>query len=248
MIRRLAACTCVLALGLVPGAETHAAVTLPVVRCPTTYGVEGTKPRPVPRRLIAHTAAALAGRLAFYSNGWVSLLGPRSWHCSGLVAADGNLSLSVLPPYVADVSRQAAALTAFIPTACTGCVAVTACPFFPEARKINPRVGCPRIPARESIERRSAHAVAFDDPPRVRGTGNPSGGPYPAHGVVLFNGVIRWTRDAYPAAAQETCTLLRRNVRCARRSSMTSCSAAAPKCRLASGVGDAIVRMLEPGR
>ena len=46
-------------------------------------------------------------------------------------------------------------------------------------------------------------AVAFEDRPCVVGTGSPSGGPYPANGVVIYNS----NGTKYPNAGEETCTL-----------------------------------------
>ena len=181
--------------------------TLPVVRCATTYGVSQSNAPRVPSRLSADITAPLVQRLAFYSNGWISLLAPRGWHCSGAVGADGTLSLDVLPAYVSGVTSTAAAVTALIPSACIGCIGEMACPFFPEASRMSPYAQCGHIPTRERVYRLSAHAITFDDPPGVTGTGHPSGGPYPASGVVMFNGVTTASRSVYPRAAQETCTL-----------------------------------------
>jgi hypothetical protein len=59
------------------------------------------------------------------------------------------------------------------------------------------------VPAVEQVVRLGTHAVAFEDQPDVAGTGNPSGGPYPANGVVIYNN----SNATYPNAGEETCTL-----------------------------------------
>lgn len=200
---------CALLAGVLTStSKALSAVTLPVVRCPTVYGAIGTKPRPVPRNLIARLAPTLASEVAVYSNGWVKLLGPRGWHCSGLVAADGGLGLTVLPPYVSTVTSTAAAITGGIDF--NGPAASDGCPFFPELAQFFPRSSrsalCPGLPAGEQVSRLGARSVAFEDPPRVRGNGYPSGGAYPANGIVSYRW-LRATGASTPEVAKETCTL-----------------------------------------
>ena len=189
---------------------------LPVVRCSTTYAVprgqspfrppHGVHPPAIPRKLVGAVTGAVGRQLAFYSNGWISLIAPRGWHCSGGVGRDGSLVLTVLPPHVSHVTTKAAAVTAFIASPGTGQVGYTACPFFPHATR--PRaVPCPTIPRREHIHRLDARAVAFVDPPHVKGTGYPSGGPYPASGVVMFNAATKVRGHPKPTASWSTCTL-----------------------------------------
>jgi len=181
-------------------ARPPAAITFPVVRCPMSFGGLGGKGQRVPPTLTANVSAPLARRVVFYSNGGVSLLGPQGWHCKGGVGADGNLVLDVLPPDVTDESLRAAAVTALIPAVCSRCIADVACPFFPEARF--PGIPCRTVPARERVQRLSARAVVFEDPPRIRGSGDPSGRPYPADGVVMFKSLLPTGK-----ASTETCTL-----------------------------------------
>jgi hypothetical protein len=180
--------------GSVISASARDATALAVTHCPTSYGGGNPTPPKIPRRLVVPSA-----RLAFYSNGWITVLAPRGWHCSGGVGSDGNLSLSVLPPYVSQVTPQAAAVTASRDS--SGQAASDACPFFPEFDY--PGLPCTKIPARERVTRLTARSVAFEDPPRVTGDGWPSGGPYPANGVVI----ARESKSQGAGANKETCTL-----------------------------------------
>jgi hypothetical protein len=41
-------------------------------------------------------------------------------------------------------------------------------------------------PAEEQSTQLSSTVVAFEDPPGVAGDGDPSGGPYPANGVMIY--------------------------------------------------------------
>ena len=187
-------------------ARSGSGVLLPVVRCSTPPSVSGFLPQfrrsGFPHGPRAAVSVSLGRRLAFYSNGWLTLLAPRGWKCSGAVGATGHLYVSVLPPnarsQVVYVSKRTPAVTAEIPSPDTGEVGGLACPFFPGAAPQPGWAHCPGIPTSERVVRLGPDAVAFSDPPYFRGTGNPSGGPYPANGVVVY-------RKAHAALA--TCTL-----------------------------------------
>lgn len=165
----------------VPSAGARGAATIKVTRCPTSYGVTGEHGPAIPATITTFVNAA---GLRAYSNGWTTTLGPVGWHCSGGVGADGNRELSVLPPYVSQPSSSAAAIT--VDRQWNGVAISTACSFFPELAR-GYGVPCRVIPRRELVDRLSGHAVAFEDPPGVQGTGNPSGGAMPANGVVAYS-------------------------------------------------------------
>jgi hypothetical protein len=102
--------------------------------------------------------------------------------------------------------RRAEAVTGDIVPACFGCYLLQACPFFPAAeRQLLESYGktfkCNRRPGGESVLRASATVVNFADPATVHGTGDPSGGGYPATGAVTY-------KPSY-GSATETCTLPR---------------------------------------
>jgi hypothetical protein len=179
---------------------------VPVVRCSTPPTESGFPPQfrrsGFPRRGPAVVGARLASQLALYSNGWLTLLAPRGWKCRAVLAATGHVFLSVLPPgapaQVVSVSRRTPAVTADLPSAGTGEFGGLACPFFPAAAPQPGWTHCPSIPTGELVTRLGSHVAAFEDPSRVAGTGDPSGGVYPANGVVVY-------RDTRAALA--TCTL-----------------------------------------
>jgi hypothetical protein len=208
MVRRLLTITLVVAT--LAGAtaataltSTASRTTIAVVKCPTLYGLPRAQYKipGVPQKLSAAVAPGAAERLSFYSNGWLSVLAPRGWHCTGIAAATGALDLDVLPPSVAEKpglsDPHADAITARIPSPDTGEIGGQVCPFFPRATPA-PDSRCRSIPAGETIARLSATAVAFQDPPHVVGNGDPSGGSDPANGVALYK---------ESRAAQATCTL-----------------------------------------
>jgi hypothetical protein len=213
---RVAGLTVALGLLALAASAASAAESVPIVRCSTVPSTPGFlpqfKPSGLPRGLTAELATTLTGRLAFYSTGWVTVLAPVGWKCSGGVGATGALWISVVPPHTprggASVSdflagRDSAAVTAYFGSPGTGEVGGLACPFFAAATPQPGWARCPAIPQHEQTARLGVHAVAFEDPPHVEGTGDPSGGPYPANGVVIYNATSR------PAtmAAEETCTL-----------------------------------------
>jgi len=82
--------------------------------------------------------------------------------------------------------------------------AAQACSFFPAAAAATQSDlghGCSSLPASQTMTQISANTVGFEDPPGVAGTGNPSGGPYPANGVVTYSAAVQ------PGTYVGTCTL-----------------------------------------
>jgi len=143
------------------------------------------------------------GQLGFYSNGWLTVVAPSGWRCSGIVGATGALFMTVVSPQARLThglpSSRTQAVNVYVASPGTGEVGI-ACALFPNVRpKPNP---CTPMPAREKAVRLGPHVVAFEDPPHVKGTGDPSGGLSPANGVMIYDG------SKYPQwAAEETCTL-----------------------------------------
>ncbi len=186
------------------------ATTLPLVDCPTTLGVD-TTPAPLPSSIDIAIAASARSQLAAYSDseGMLIVLAPRGWACAAAVGADGSAGIRVYPPGDAPPSDTGAftpqpqqAVTATGIPACQGCVAYLVCPLFPQAPVALSYLPCRHTPpAGEAISRPTPSIAAFEDPPGVAGDGNPSGGAYPANGVIIFNN----TREA--SAYAETCTL-----------------------------------------
>jgi hypothetical protein len=52
----------------------------------------------MPQRIPAAIPNAQTGQLAAYSSSWLTVLGPRGWACSALVAGDGGVNIFVYPP------------------------------------------------------------------------------------------------------------------------------------------------------
>lgn len=182
-------------------APTAGATTVPVVHCPTTYGVAHAPPR-LPRRLpVSASAHAVAG-LDAYASGVLFLLAPHAMNCHALVGADGSASIVVAAAGTSHV-RQPAVTAYFADT--PGTAASLGCPLFASAVRQLSGVACPRSkPARETTSAGGQGTLYFNDPPHVRGDGTPSGGSYSARGTMTFLPTTRGF-DGYAFVA--TCTL-----------------------------------------
>jgi len=190
-----------LALGALP-ASGAGGVSVPVVRCHTSFGIAmHLKPAPASVR-VAEPASSLAP-LEAYSNGYLTALAPRGWRCAAQIGADGSGSLFVT---AAPAGAHLAAPAVTVEFADTpGVAASLACPLFAAARAQLPVAPCPfRRPARELVTVLSRTRVRFHDPAGVHGDGLPSGGVDPADGVMAF-AVSTSTSTGY--ALTETCTL-----------------------------------------
>jgi hypothetical protein len=170
--------------------------TLPVVPCNTTFGVEQTEPW-FPRRLAVSVPSAQQRGLSFYSNGFITLLGPRGWACSALVAGDGGQALGVYPPGNPDPTMELPRPGSELVLAETdytghGPGEQLACGLFrsSEAHASMQNAGmlseCAPPPDREADSRLTNDIVQFDDPPGVRGSSAGSGGRLPGRGVLIY--------------------------------------------------------------
>jgi len=173
---------------------SRAGVPIPVVACAARSGVGATSQPPIPAQLSAAVTTRTAARLRFYSDGYVVVLAPSGWTCTGLEAADGGQSLSVFPTGESDPLAVAAVVaeagvTARFDYTGHGPGAALVCGLFPAsaaARFADQTGGCTKVPAREVIRHPSRDVATFLDPPGVTGSGEPSGGTNPASGAVLF--------------------------------------------------------------
>ena len=170
-------------------------VPIPVVACVARSGVGTASQPPIPAQLSAAVTLRRAARLRFYSDGYMVVLAPSGWTCTGLEAADGGQSLSVVPAGESDplgpaaVPAGAAAVTARFDYTGHGPGAALVCGLFPAsvaARFADQTGGCTKVPAREVVRRPSRDVATFLDPPGVTGSGEPSGGTNPASGAVVF--------------------------------------------------------------
>ena len=192
----------VLALALVAIAIPVAgATTVPVVRCPTTYGVAHAPPRLPGRLPVSASAHAVAG-LDAYASGVLFLLAPHGMNCHAVVGADGSASIVVAAASTSHV-RQPGVTAYFADT--PGTAGSLACPLFPSAISQLSGVACPRSkPARETTSAGGQGTRYFSDPPHVRGEGTPSGGSYQARGAMTFTPA---TKGFNGYAFVATCTL-----------------------------------------
>jgi hypothetical protein len=185
-----------------PPASGAIGVKVPVVRCHTSFGIKTRLPTP-PATLRVDLPPRFAAPLEAYSNGYLTALAPRGWHCAAQVGADGSGSLFVTPAPEGKNLSQPAVTVQFADT--PGVSASIACALFPSARSALPVQPCPvHRPTREIIAVASPMSVAFQDPARVHGDGEPSGGSDPANGVAIF---VPSSSGADGYALIETCTL-----------------------------------------
>lgn len=196
-------------------------VSVPVVVCATTLGI-GTPPAPVslPAAQTLNVPASLAGKVTLYSDdqGRMMLLGPTGWQCQAAYGADGSGGVSVFPPGASAPGGQpftasgGEAIVGTESSACTSCTLGQACPLFSTAAAsyaqlgYNP-AGCRTRPTAETVDQLSANVVAFQDPPGVAGDGIPSGGPYPANGVMTFYPGASPPTVSVTGSWLDTCTL-----------------------------------------
>ena len=195
-----------LALG---AAGASATTTVPVVHCPTTYGVHQPPPR-LPSRLSVTSSSKSVRGLAAYSNGVLFVLAPQGLHCHALVGADGGASITITPGSTTHV-REPAVTVQFADT--PGPAASLACPLFVAAEQQLSGVSCPLSrPAREHTTGAGQGALYFTDPPHVHGDGRPSGGNYTARGAIAFrpqsrgfNGYAFLVTCALPSSSGAAC-------------------------------------------
>lgn len=199
-----------------PTPETSRTAHIPVVACPTTFGLPDETMGPVPSTMTATVSADVAAQVSFYSDGTRALLAPKGWHCEAAIGADGSSGMTITPPGQVTPTGTPPpdyqAVTSNTGGACVGCIATMACGLFPEAWKLfaQPGDACPTTtPARELITRPIPRSAVFEDPAGVKGTGEPSGGRYRALGLLVFDPGTEagGSGTDFPSALKITCTL-----------------------------------------
>jgi hypothetical protein len=186
---------------------------LAVVVCPTALGIS----QPGHVRLPATVELAPAGAgggLAAYTDvrGWMTVIAPRGWRCSADYGADGSGGVIAFPPGAGAASPRA--IIGGETSACVGCTLGQACPLFRTAAAEQQSLyglHC-STPRGETVVRLGPTVVAFADPPYVKGDGHPSGGPYPANGVMTYVGLRgrgSWIETCTLAPSQHhVCTVI----------------------------------------
>jgi hypothetical protein len=190
--------------------------SLPVVSCPTSLGVV-SPPVSLPASRPVAVPRALATRLAIYADdqGIMELVGPKGWRCTASFGADGSGGIVAYPSGEKVPQRWAgawplartsadAAIAGLESSACYSCTLAQACRLFvaaAQAWRSAFGTACPARPAAETVVSIGAGIVAFEDPPGVRGDGLPSGGRYPANGVLTYH------PRSEDGSWLETCTL-----------------------------------------
>ena len=203
--------------------------SLPLIVCNSTSGIATTTTSlPASVSVSVPSSKAQQGNLAVYSDaaGRLMLVGPTSgWTCAGGFGADGSgtmalLPVGTLPPpntstnWHLPAASTIQAITATETGGSTVNGASLACPLFTAAQATtqqNLGQGCAPGPAQEHVQRISASEAAFQDPPGVAGVGIPSGGQYPANGVMLYlpkatEASTYLATCTLPASQQDLCT------------------------------------------
>ena len=190
-------------------------VQLPLNICTKSVGVSSDTPANLPATVQVDIAKGFSTQLAFYSDneGVIEVLAPSGWTCTAVIGADGSSSVTVSPAGQSDVSSGALTpgstaeeINASQTSACVGCRESLACPLFVNAANDylhDFQKACPSSrPTSELVTKTNGHIVEIEDPPGVHGDADPSGGAYPAMGVMTYfddlNSDGSWT---------ETCVL-----------------------------------------
>jgi hypothetical protein len=200
--------------------------SLPVVICPTSLAfTPTTSPAQQPTTMTVEVPQNLASQLAVYSDnmGDMKLVAPTGWSCSASYGADGSGGVQVSPPgeSLSDTSVASSSTEQAVEgtetSACAGCTEGQACPLFASAASdyaTNFQTSCSRPPS-ESVTPLNANVVSFQDPPGVAGDGKPSGGAYPANGVMTYYPISSGNDNGsyletctLPASEQSICTVI----------------------------------------
>jgi hypothetical protein len=194
-------------------ARAASGVTIPVVRCPTSFGVAPGRIS-VPRALTLRGVPAATARLTAYTNTSGYLVGPPHLRCAGAVGADGTATIQAWPSGQARPGPHGAGagLALTVIPACVGCKAEATCHYFPTFRRTIRQLGLvcrPEPPPGERLRYLSSRLVAFVDPPFVKGAGRPSGAGLRATGLVGIgpgaSQVVFTSSCTLPAAQRDVC-------------------------------------------
>lgn len=193
------------------GAKTATTTeSVPVVACNTSYGATPPSPKALPATVTVTIPSALTGRVLDYTDQQMimQILGPAGWNCLAAYGGDGSGGVSIYPPsenMKPFGPPPPEVISGSQTSACSGCKLTQACALFPQAAtalaSLYPGQRCYTPSAEETHYTISSTVVVFADPPGAAGTGRPSGGPYPA------NGVMTYLPQGNAGSWLETCTL-----------------------------------------
>lgn len=187
---------------------------LPVVRCPTSFGIPPARDVDLPRFVRTDVSPALAPTVSVFTDGLGTLdvVAPTTWGCTALDGVAGSSTLVVYPPGEprppwGRVTAEHGGIAATQTGACDGCSIETACLLFRAAARQYAalyRTRCRHVVGGEELRTVvSASTVLFVDPPGVIGSGLASGGGLAAYGAMLWH--LPGARQ--PTAWLDTCTL-----------------------------------------
>jgi serine/threonine protein kinase len=199
------------------GSTADITASLPVVSCPTSYGIEQTpEPKNLPSTLSASVPADLASQLTAYADeaGIMEVLAPSSWNCTASIGADGSEMMTVLPSgevlpetHALPTGSQAEAIVGTQNGGCQGCADYQACPFFAAAQNNAGNCTSTTPPSGEDWTLLASNMVGFEDPPGLAGDADPSGGKYPANAVMTYTQNPAGSTGSFRSSWFETCTL-----------------------------------------
>jgi hypothetical protein len=196
-----------------PSASAAAPVTVPVVRCPTSFGVAPGRASATRTLILRDVPPSTAGLVA-YTNTSGFLIGPPHVRCAGAVGADGNATIQIWPKGQAKPGPHGAGvgLSLSVIPACIGCKAEATCHYFSTFRRYLGQVelNCrPEPPPGERLRYLTKRLVAFVDPPFVKGAGWPSGAGLGATGLVGIepgaSQVVFTSSCTLPATQRDVC-------------------------------------------
>jgi hypothetical protein len=169
------------------------AVAFPVVACTTanggSLGNQGWKPTV----LLAPIPTTLVGKVAFYSDGVHTVLGPSGWSCAQTPVNQGATGLVVYPPGIPNPSTSGVPpagsegiFATFDNTGHARGIAVV-CPFFTVLKWQQAEANCTGLkPVGEQSSMPTPDIASVTDPAGVAGTLEGSGGAQTVTGTVIF--------------------------------------------------------------
>jgi hypothetical protein len=177
-------------------ASQQSSTLIPVVKCPSSYGIGGTRQMPSPVKESAPIPSSLAQMFTYYVDkaAFISpVLGPRGWACSASVGADGGWTVELRPRGMPGKDQI---IQADGPS-CLGCNFYAVCPIVPHvSAEMNYYEKCPAdhtsrqivswIVGSPKYSSSGNDVVSIVDPPGVKGYVAHSGGRYFARGILLY--------------------------------------------------------------